>query len=247
MPVQKECIVCGASFSVPPVRANTAMCCGRACKAQYARAKYQEARPKVECQQCGKRFTLPKSHFERGNGKFCSSECRHLSMKGISFRPPAVEGVVIRGPQGYLLERASEHPYAVNGYVMQHRLRVEERMRVEAPEHPFLQIIEGERYLRRGLEVHHLDRSRTNNQLDNLVVCTATAHRQFHTDAIPAAELYWPRLPGAPVEGTFVLKASMMVEAPCKVCGRLMTISQANVWRGRAVCSKACKLALKMI
>lgn len=235
MPVTKECTVCGSTFEVPPTRANTALFCGRACKAKHASEKYQAARVKLECQQCGKPLTVSVGRVERGNGKFCSKECHHLALVGHAFTAPAPDGNTTRHSLGYILERASNHPHAVNGYVMQHRLIVEARMRKEAPGHSFLEMIDGVEYLRHGIEVHHANEKRYDNRVDNLVACTNPGHRDLHAGRVPMASEIWPA-PKLTSPGE-----ARWVDLKCQICGagfqiRLSTFKA----RGGKYCSNTC-------
>ena len=50
----------------------------------------------------------------------------------------------------------------------------------EAPDHPFLVDVEGQKKLSPDVEVHHVDRVRSNNARDNLIAVTKPAHAQIH-------------------------------------------------------------------
>ena len=234
MPVLKECVVCGVSFSVPPVRANTAMFCGRACKAKHASEKYLAERVQSECQQCGKPLSASAGRAARGNGKFCSRQCKNLSLVGHAFRS-AEDGVTTRHGEGYILERAAAHPHNVNGYIMQHRLIIENRMRKEAPDHPFLEEIAGVKYLRRGIEVHHMNEQREDNRPKNLVACTSPGHKDLHAGRVPMDTEIWP-VPKVTIPGT-----ARWVDVTCLTCGKgfqvCLSLFKA---RGAKYCSNAC-------
>ena len=68
--------------------------------------------------------------------------------------------------KGYILKHAPDHPYAVNGYVMEHRLVAEQVLGTILP---------------REVTVHHIDGDPRNNSPDNLVVfLTESGHQRFH-------------------------------------------------------------------
>lgn len=71
--------------------------------------------------------------------------------------------------QGYILIRKPEHPFAdCNGWVREHRLIVEKHLG---------------RILDRSENVHHLNCIKSDNRLENLVVCTNSEHhRLYHLD-----------------------------------------------------------------
>lgn len=48
------------------------------------------------------------------------------------------------------------------------------------PSHPFLVIVDGLRKLHPDIDVHHIDRDRSNNDRSNLLAVTKSAHGQIH-------------------------------------------------------------------
>jgi len=72
----------------------------------------------------------------------------------------------------YILLHNPEHPFAsIRGYVREHRLVMENRLRKTNPNHPALIEIAGEKYLRKGYQVHHINGIREDNRADNLELC----------------------------------------------------------------------------
>ena len=103
--------------------------------------------------------------------------------------------------EGYrYIRQKFAHPFASNGYVFEHRLVMEDRMRREVPDHKFLVEIDGKRYLRREIQVHHRNESRVDNCPDNLLAMTGNAHKIVHLGGTPAPDTYWP----IPSDGTFL-------------------------------------------
>ncbi len=67
---------------------------------------------------------------------------------------------------GYVLVKSPDHPNAVNGYVLQHRIVVEEYI---------------ERLLKPEECIHHIDMDKTHNSINNLMLFkTAKEHSAFH-------------------------------------------------------------------
>lgn len=199
MPVNKICEVCGKGFSVPPSRALTAKACSHEC-AVSVRGESKKRQVTLACKNCGKAFSEAASHVTRR--VFCSRECQHAnaehreqkSESRMDSKNPMWKGGVVSQSEGYLYEKANGHPFASGGngsYVLQHRLIAERHLRAAMPDSKFLIEIDGQKYLRREIEVHHVDRNRANNEVDNLVVCTSEAHKDFHCGRQPAAADYW--------------------------------------------------------
>lgn len=84
--------------------------------------------------------------------------------------------------QGYVLIHAPDHPYAGKSSrkVMEHRLVVEAHLRVTEPDSPFLVEINGVKYLRRDVEVHHRNEVKGDNRIENLHPMTKAEHARHH-------------------------------------------------------------------
>jgi hypothetical protein len=133
--------------------------------------------------------------------KFCSHDCKYSSeqfLKAMSESSSGDKngqwsGGVVKRTDGYIYEAASGHPMVAKGssYVLQHRLIAERHLRAAAPNSVFLVKINGKKYLRQDIDVHHIDCNRANNAVENLVVCTKSAHQLFHHGKQPAPSEYW--------------------------------------------------------
>jgi len=66
--------------------------------------------------------------------------------------------------QGYTSIRNTDHPNNVNGYVLLHRLMVEEKLG---------------RYLEKDEIIHHKNGIRNDNRLENLIIVTRKKHKGF--------------------------------------------------------------------
>ena len=197
MPIQKVCVVCGKVFSVPPTREKTAKACSHKC-AISVRAKSIERKITVVCEHCKLPFKIPRSHKNRR--VYCSTDCmlvadryRKLRSDRISgYGNPRWTGGEAKHKDGYVYKRAQQHPFRSNGYVLKHRLVMEEALKEKDPTHRFLVEINGEMYLNPALVVHHIDGDRRNNRVRNLLICTPQTHRRIHTNCTIEDGTYWP-------------------------------------------------------
>ena len=83
---------------------------------------------------------------------------------------------------GYKLVRHIEHPFAnCDGFVFEHRLLAEEYLMTDTESIE----INGKKYLRPDLQVHHKDGNKTNNNIDNLMIVTKAEHRRIHNTLDP--------------------------------------------------------------
>ncbi len=70
--IVKICLACGHSFSVSPVRKNTARYCSPKC--QHSRQMKYKLQY-FHCAECGIKFNLSPSHAIRNKKTFCSLRC----------------------------------------------------------------------------------------------------------------------------------------------------------------------------
>lgn len=92
---------------------------------------------------------------------------------------------------GYKMVLTPDYPFDNDGYVQEHRLVVEKWMRENAPDHPFMMVVDGVSYLNRECVVHHRDENKLNNQLLNLLLLRSQAtHLAWHMRQIPEADKF---------------------------------------------------------
>ncbi|MBE3094478.1 MAG: hypothetical protein IMZ52_05565 [Actinobacteria bacterium] len=78
---------------------------------------------------------------------------------------------------GYVLLLRKNHPFAKkDGYVCEHRLIMEEWLRINDPNCPALIEINGMKYLRREWIVHHRNHIRNDNRPENLLAIEKNNH-----------------------------------------------------------------------
>jgi hypothetical protein len=181
----KVCENCGREFKVPPSRANTARFCSSRCSIPL-RMDGLKKRVTLRCPNCGQEFEAPECHAHRR--KYCSVACREGSPSIRRFRSISVRGarngawVGGRVPHtdGYVYVRAPDHPLASNGYVLEHRLVMEDWLKANAPESEYLVPYFGTLVLSPAIHVHHRDEDRGNNAIENLVCMTPAEHQTHH-------------------------------------------------------------------
>lgn len=78
---------------------------------------------------------------------------------------------------GYRKIRSLDHPFKdCNGFVMEHRLIAEKYLLNDANS----VTINGRKYLKPELEVHHINGNKTDNRVGNLIIMTKSEHMSLH-------------------------------------------------------------------
>lgn len=185
MPVKKVCGDCGRTFRVPPSRAKTARYCSIKCAAPHRMEGLGRSLMLV-CPTCKNEFKVPRSHKDRW--KHCSVRCQNEDPQRVQARAdrgrgegnPNWKGGRTRHSEGYVYVSAPDHPFASNGYVLEHRLVMERWLRENDPESPFLVKLGDNLFLSPDFLVHHEDENRQNNAIGNLVCMTRPEHNKHH-------------------------------------------------------------------
>jgi endogenous inhibitor of DNA gyrase (YacG/DUF329 family) len=157
----KLCPICGIEFQVEVNRPG---------KGVYYREKYcsnqcsaiaRRKRVKLVCEECGKSFEGRLSEAQKR--RFCSTECKNKWLSRNPLNPPKGRKY---SSAGYVWSYAPNHPYARNGYVLEHRLVME-------------QIIG--RHLKPEERVHHINGVKDDNRPENLkLFVNDSVHHKYH-------------------------------------------------------------------
>jgi hypothetical protein len=108
----------------------------------------------LNCAICGKERRYYPSN---GAVKYCGMKCYNIAKKGMG--NPNWKGGTLHAKDGYLYTYLPSHPDAIKlGYVLQHRLAMEEHL--------------GRRLLKTEA-VHHINGNRRDNRIENLVCCSS--------------------------------------------------------------------------
>ena len=188
-----NCENCGKEFKCTPSRYENSKhhCCSKEFAQELAR-KIREENPayyNCECVICGKKFHLKPYAANRYATHTCSDEC-HKKFMSLKFTGENNHQFGIRGENnvswkggrristyGYILIKMSDHPFAFDdGYYPEHRLVAEKYLLND--ENSVL--IDGKRYLSPEFVVHHKDKNRKNNNVDNLEVMKKGEHVSLH-------------------------------------------------------------------
>src|SRR5258708_1916306 len=97
--IQRECTVCGATFSVWPskLRWGSGKFCSRKCvyAGRAERRAFEKPEPR-DCVNCGKEFSARPSVIEAGGGMVCSIKCRALGQRNGNWKSDGALPVSIK-------------------------------------------------------------------------------------------------------------------------------------------------------
>lgn len=126
------------------------------------------------CAYCGIDFMARNDSIKRGMGRFCSKSCqvKDQHCNGTNKAARKMEkhhwwkGGRIEDLNGYILIRIPDHHLAnSHGYVLEHRLVVEQKIG---------------RPLKSDEIIHHIDEDKTNNDPLNLEIHSRSSHMALH-------------------------------------------------------------------
>ena len=165
-----------------------AFCCKK-CEGEYIKKITNfKHKPNCICEQCGKVF-YKKLGAKKSKHNFCSKDC-HYEFKKESFKGENNHQYGLKGSKnaswksdekityyGYKKIRVLDHPFKdCDGFVFEHRLVAEEFLLTDENSIE----IDGKKYLRRELVVHHIDENKLNNNPSNLKIMSAEEHMSYH-------------------------------------------------------------------
>lgn len=200
-----ECVVCKKSFSCEAHVDRKY--CSRTCfhtankGAKHAVDPEQPRYHKV-CEVCGKEFRVTLTR--KDSARFCSKTCMASSPAFRAEKSEASRGEkhyrwaggLYKTGDGYI--RHKRKALGTETVTFNHREVVLTALIEENPEHPFLVVVDGVKKLSPDIEVHHIDRIRSNNALANLLAVTKHAHAKIHHHGTkPKPWECWPSNPTA--------------------------------------------------
>lgn len=209
--ITKPCPTCGKDFVIWKSRDKKGKGNGTWCsKSCMVEAKKSKPKPKKVvkppvlkiCETCDKAFRVPPSREK--SARWCSRNCQS---KSVVFRKECSEAQVSgeRHPRwtgkyqhkdGYV-RLTKENPLFKTVRAEHTAVMIQWMLEVD-PTNPFLAIVNGKVRLLPGVDVHHVDRNRSNNVRSNLIAIIATAHTQIHQRGRkPEPWECWPRNPPA--------------------------------------------------
>lgn len=91
---------------------------------------------------------------------------------------------------GYVRILMPDHPFAQDGYVLEHRKVMEEYLAEKYPNNcPYLIKVNGKLYLKQEVVVHHVNEKKDDNRIENLFPFpNIAAHVFWHKSKLPDAE-----------------------------------------------------------
>ena len=205
----KTCPTCGKEFVVWKSREakgkGNATWCSKECmvKAKKAAPKPKRVMPDPIyriCEECGSSFRIHPSRV--ANARWCSKKCQSSS---VAFRTNCSEsqrgekswrwaGGKYAEKRGYIYAKTGDGSLPKAKY--EHTAVIIEWLLDEDPEHPFLITVDGLAKLHPSVDVHHIDRDRTNNARSNLLAILKPAHaKMHHTGVKPKPWECWPSNP----------------------------------------------------
>lgn len=195
--VELTCKTCGKKWTTWKSqikidgRPGAGQFCSKPC-ADLAKAKAKPEKPAKAppsnifktCEVCAESFRVyPK---RKDTARFCSNKCKGQSAAYAAKCSEQQQGEkhwrwaggVYKNSGGYVrTKRIQGGALAVH---FEHTDVMIKWLLQEEPEHPFLVVINGKKRLHPDVEVHHIDRVRSNNERANLLVVTKLAHAQIH-------------------------------------------------------------------
>lgn len=140
----------GNKFKIPYTRPN-----GRKANRYYI---------KVFCSVCGNEMYQHQSNNQKSKNATCSNECNSKLKTAVNGTTKRKRGKASKS--NVILVKVSDHPYNRKGWVLEHRLVMEKRLK---------------RYLLPSEVVHHINMVDSDNQDSNLFLCKSNVeHNKVH-------------------------------------------------------------------
>lgn len=205
--VEYKCAKCGTLFkrknsdnADSERRYCSLECSGSARKGRKHKVEPDAPRYYKVCEVCNSDFRVTETR--KDTARFCSKKCMSASPAFRRLQSEVQQGEkhwrwdggdrLNRG--GYIRHKA--RAFGATQVTLNHRTVLQMALIEAEPHHPFLTIVDGEKKLKVDIEVHHIDRNRSNNVLPNLLAVTKYAHAQIHhRNTKPKPWECWPSDP----------------------------------------------------
>ena len=186
--VEYICSNCGKSFlGYNQRKKNKTICCSIECNADLHRNRTTN----MTCKMCGKAFYIKKSHIGKTKNACCSRKCgaelKKITMAGEKNHQYGLRGnlndsfksgefITTWGYRKILLDWKNDHHY-----ILEHRLVAEKYLLTDDNSVD----INGEMHLKEECVVHHKDKNRLNNNVENLYVFpNENIHAIYHGKSV---------------------------------------------------------------
>ena len=178
--VDKKCPQCSTIFTVANYRKNTAVYCSRSCQALASRVRHE-----ANCEECGNKFTHIACRANKA--KYCSKICNYKSMS----RKGSVEHTCQHCSQKFRAAPSAKRKFCSRSCINKTK---------KETWHPVFSTVRKSMIARQMLikcercgydaepkilGVHHKDRNRHNNSLENLEVLCPICHSLEHLKHTP--------------------------------------------------------------
>ena len=167
----KYCHICKKKFSVFPSTSFQRFCSLK-CMGKYRSLTYvgkhhpMWRRITKNCVICSKQFVCKRAY--RTTRKTCSRSCVKIYFRNIFLREKSCRwkgGRKVR-KRGYISVLCPSHPYANDGYILEHRIIMEKKLK---------------RILKPTEVVHHINGNKHDNRIENLqLFASNSAHITHH-------------------------------------------------------------------
>lgn len=187
--VEYICEWCKEHFLGPPSRGKAKhVCCSKECMSNLIKHRNLNC----ICPICNTKFHIKPSAITGNN--CCSKKCKAIfdarRMKGEGNHQYKLKGKknaswksdIKINTYGYKMIRMLDHLFKnSDDFVFEHRLVAEKYLLTEETSVE----INGKKYLKPDLEVHHKDQNKLNNDPNNLIILTKSEHRALHNQLAP--------------------------------------------------------------
>lgn len=191
----KKCSNCGKEVEIRHKNRlnNKHIYCSKECEIEFKKKalENQKGYLNCECPICHKKFHLKPCSLGKSETHYCSRECHRLAkkqyMKGEKNHQYGLKGAKNSSwksdkkitSYGYVKIRVLDHPFRdADDMVFEHRLIAEKYLLNDENSIE----INGKKYLKPEYEVHHINKKRTDNRLENLLVLTRKEHAKIHSN-----------------------------------------------------------------